>query len=228
MPLNGAQSPELILGLSVKAKYFQLPRDKRVWEAPAIDASELLMIKALQAVKILRLSRLQGIMGTAHPFTDYFRGFDRVEAVRRIFGGRTEQVLHDLKVEFIWTGGYMGVNSLNGNLIVCPRYLNGGDRTDIYLDVIHELVHVRQFMEGKDLFDSRYGYADRPTEIEAYRHTVEEAKRLGLTDARICEYLKTEWMSEGELERLAAAVNIICRPSGGTEESPRKRSRQAH
>jgi hypothetical protein len=169
------------------------------------------MIKALQAVKILGISRLQGIVGTTHPFNDYFRGFDKVEAVRQIFGDRTEQVLRDLKIEFIWVGGYMGVNSLNGNLIVCPKYLNEGDRTDIYLDVIHELVHVRQFMEGKELFDSHYSYAERPTEIEAYQHTIKEARRLGLSDARIYEYLRTEWMDEGEVERLASAVNVRCR-----------------
>lgn len=183
----------------------------RVGEGATMDASELLMIKALQAVKILRLSRLQGMMGATRPFTDYFRGFEKVEAVRKIFGGRTEQVLRDLKVEFIWTGGYMGVNNTNGNLMVSPKYLNSGDKTDIYLDVIHELVHIRQFMDGKELFDERYCYTERPTEIEAYRHTVEEARRLGLSDSRIYEYLRTEWVSERELEQLALAVNVSCK-----------------
>lgn len=189
----------------------QYQAEWRLRGAVAIDASELLMIRALQAVKILRLSRLQSITGAARPFRDYFKGFEKVEAVRSIFGDKTEQVLRDLKVEFIWTGGYMGVNSVNGHLMVCPNYLNKGDKTDIYLDVIHELVHVRQHMEGKDLFDSHYCYTERPTEIEAYRHTVEEAKRLGLSDARIYEYLKTEWISEEELERLASTVNVRCK-----------------
>jgi hypothetical protein len=89
--------------------------------------------------------------------------------------------------------------------------LNKGDKTDIYLDVIHELVHVRQFMEGKDLFDAHHSYTERPTEIEAYRCAVEEARRLGLSDARICKYLKTEWMSDKELEKLASTVNVSCK-----------------
>jgi hypothetical protein len=88
--------------------------------------------------------------------------------------------------------------------------LNEGDRTDIYLDLIHELVHIRQLMEGKKLFDVEYDYADRPTEIEAYQHAVDEARRLGLSDQRICDYLKTEWMSKEDLERLAKAVNVKC------------------
>jgi coenzyme F420-reducing hydrogenase delta subunit len=66
-------------------------------------------------------------------------------------------------------------------------------------------------MEGKELFDSHYSYTERPTEVEAYRHAVEEARRLGLSDARICEYLKTEWMSEKELEQLASTVNVYCK-----------------
>jgi len=163
----------------------------------------------LQMAKVLRLSSLQSAIGTTRPFNDYFRGFEKADAVRRIFGDKTEQVLRDLKIEFIWVGGYMGVNSLNGNLMINPKYLNEGDRTDIYLDVIHELVHVRQFMEGRDLFDSRYSYVERPTEIEAYRHCVEEARRLGLSDARICEYLKTEWINEKELAQLASSVNVL-------------------
>jgi hypothetical protein len=166
---------------------------------------------ALQLVKILRLYRFQSIIGTTRPFSDYFRGFEKVEAVRRIFGDKTDRVLGDLKVEFLWVGGYMGVNNGNGNLMVNPKYLNKGDKTDIYLDVIHELVHVRQFMEGKELFDSNYSYTERPTEVEAYRYAVEEAKRLGLSDERICEYLKTEWMSQKELEQLASTVNVQCK-----------------
>jgi hypothetical protein len=88
--------------------------------------------------------------------------------------------------------------------------LKWGDKTDIYLDLIHELVHVKQLREGKQLFDVEYDYADRPTEIEAYQHAVNEARRLGLDDERICDYLKTEWMSHEDLKKLAKAVNVKC------------------
>jgi hypothetical protein len=143
-----------------------------------------------------------------HPFTDYFKGFEKVEAVKRIFGERTEEVLCNLKVEFSGRRGYMGVSDIDGHLIISAYYLNNGDMTDIYLDVIHELVHVRQFMEGKELFDNRYNYIDRPTEIEAYCHAVKEARSLGLSDERICEYLKTEWIKDEELKRLAKTLNV--------------------
>jgi hypothetical protein len=65
-------------------------------------------------------------------------------------------------------------------------------------------------MEGKELFDMHYSYTERPTEVEAYNVAVQEARRLGLSEERICEYLKTEWMSEQELRRLAKALKVNC------------------
>jgi hypothetical protein len=55
-----------------------------------------------------------------------------------------------------------------------------------------------------------YGYTERPTEIEAYRYAVDEAKSLGLSDDRICDYLKTEWMSNQDLRRLAKTLSVKC------------------
>jgi len=157
-------------------------------------------------VEIVRSVKIQ-----TYPFTDYFKGFEKVDAVRRIFGEKTVDVLRDLRVEFVssrWA--YMGVSDTDGHLIVGANYLKNGDILDIYLDVIHELVHVRQFTEGKKLFEERYNYVERPTEVEAYRHVVEEARRLGLSDKRICSYLKTEWMSDEDLKRLASTLNVKC------------------
>jgi len=139
---------------------------------------------------------------------EYFKGFENVGAVREVFGEDTEKVLNNLKVEFAGIRGYMGVSEIDGHLIIGARYLNEGNIEDVYLDVIHELVHVKQFMEGKELFDSDYAYIERPTEVEAYRHAVKEARRLGMTDRRICEYLKTEWMSDDDLQRLARTVGV--------------------
>ena len=65
-------------------------------------------------------------------------------------------------------------------------------------------------MEGKKLFDDNFSYTNRPTEIEAYRVTVEEARRLGLSDERICQYLKTEWMTDKEFRQLAKAMKVRC------------------
>lgn len=149
-------------------------------------------------------------MGSIHPFTEYFKGFENVDAVRQIFGENTDEVLRKLKVELTTLGGYMWVSDVDGHLVVSSRYLSEGDKVDVYLDVIHELTHVKQFMKGKELFDMRYGYTDRPTEIEAYRNAVEEARRIGLSEERICQHLKTEWMSDRELKQLAKTLNVKC------------------
>jgi hypothetical protein len=159
----------------------------------------------------LKVKIARDVPVSTYPFMDFFKGFEKVEAVRKIFGERTEEVLSKLKVEFAGTRGYMGVNNLDGHLLISANYLKKGELVDIYLDIIHELVHVRQFMEGKELFDDNFSYAERPTELEAYRHTVEEARRLGLNDDRILEYLKTEWMSDEDVKSLAKSLNVRCR-----------------
>jgi hypothetical protein len=158
----------------------------------------------------LKVEITRDVPTVTYLFTDYFKGFEKVEAVRGIFGKNTDAVLGNLRVEFAGMRGYMGVSNVDGHLLISTLYLKKGDMADIYLDIIHELVHVKQFMEGKELFDDRFSYEERPTEIEAYRHAVEEARRLGLSDARICNYLKTEWMTDEEFKRLAETVNVDC------------------
>lgn len=143
-----------------------------------------------------------------YSFAEYFKGFEKVDVIRRIFGDQTERVLSGLKVEFVGFRGYMGVSDVDGHIMMSARYLKEGDTIDIYLDIIHELVHVKQFMEGKKLFDDSFGYVDRPTEIEAYRYAVGEARRLGLDDQRIRSYLKTEWITEDQLRRLVKTVGL--------------------
>jgi hypothetical protein len=175
-----------------------------------MSARELLMTRLMHAVRIFRLNRLLVTRGKKCAFNEYFKGFEKIEAVRRIFGQRTEEILANLRVEFTWFRSYMWVSGVDGHLTVSSYYLNHGDKVDIYLDLIHELVHVKQFLSGKELFDANYDYVDRPTEVEAYKYAVEEAKRLGLSDERICRYLKTDWMSPEDLRRLANALNVKC------------------
>lgn len=163
--------------------------------------------------KILRMFRklpvnLLAVGNTNGLFLEYFKGFDKVEAVKGIFGEKTTEVLSHLRVEFSWLMGYMYVDGGDGHIVISKSYLKNGNKTDIYLDLIHELCHVKQFMEGKELFDPHYEYVDRPTEIEAYRYTVHEARRIGMAEDRICHYLKTEWMTDKDFKRLAKSVEV--------------------
>ncbi len=168
---------------------------------------EYIALRTMRLLRSLHLARLIWMSTSEKMFSDYFKGYAKVEAVKAIFGDKTQEVLQNLKVEFIMFG-YMGVDNTDGHLFVNGRYLNNGDRTDIYLDVVHELCHVKQWMDGRELFDERYDYVDRPTEIEAYRYTVQEAKRIGLNRERILQYLKTEWMSEEDLHRLVKNMGL--------------------
>lgn len=171
-----------------------------------LEYMAFMFVRSLRRLHLARLIRI----GAKHNFNDYFKGFDKNEAVRGIFGEKTEEVLRNLKVEFMGLFGYMGVDNTDGHLLVNARYLESGDKTEIYLDVIHELCHVKQYMDGRELFDGKYDYVDRPTEIEAYRYTVKEARRLGFNDERILDYLKTEWMSDEDLKKLANHLEIAC------------------
>ena len=144
-----------------------------------------------------------------HGFTDYFKGFEKVPAVRSIFGDNTERVLGSLKVEFFSSKfGYMGVSDEDGHLIVSAYYLREGEPVSKYLDVIHELVHVKQYFQGKELFDENYSYVDRPTEIEAYQCSVEEGRRIGMDEDSIAEYLYVEWVSRKEHARLLKTLGV--------------------
>jgi hypothetical protein len=144
-----------------------------------------------------------------HPFKEYFKGFESLPAVREIFGNETDQVLQELQVEFFSSKfGYMGVSDEDGHLVVSAYYLKNGDPVSKYLDIVHELVHVRQYKEGKPLFDESFEYHERPTELEAYSHAVKEARRLGMSDEEIFEYLKVDWMSEEEVRKLSRTLDV--------------------
>jgi hypothetical protein len=142
------------------------------------------------------------------PFKEVFGGFEEIAAVRSIFGDGIDKVLTDLEVEIEDGRGYMRINDKKGSIIVNAKYLKEGEEIYIYLDVIHELVHIRQHKEGKELWDKRYAYYDRPTELEAYRVALREARRLGLTEEKIVDYLKVEWATDVEFRRFLITLEL--------------------
>jgi hypothetical protein len=143
------------------------------------------------------------------PFTDYFVGFEKVAAVKSLFGDETARVLKDLKVEFFSLRfGYMSVSDEDGHLLVSSNHLKNAEPKVLYLDVVHELFHVKQFMEGKNLFQDEFEYVDSPIEVPAYRFTIEEAKRIGMKKKEIIEYLKVEWVTEEQHARLVKTLGL--------------------
>jgi hypothetical protein len=153
---------------------------------------------------------------TRHGFTDYFKGFQELPAVREIFGRETDEVLANLRVEFLNArSDYIWVSDKDGHLIANANYLKDGKKRAIYLDLIHELVHVKQFRDGKKIslkFGRRFEYVDRPTELEAYTHSVREARRLGMSDEEIVDYLNVTWLDQDEVRRLARHLGVKVPP----------------
>lgn len=152
----------------------------------------------------------KGIPPDLHPFTDYFQGFEKVGVIKDLFAERTDEILSNLKVEFFsarW--GYMSTSDKDAHLLISTHHLDTSDFRTVYLDVVHELCHVKQFFDGRTLYDDRFSYVDSPVEIEAYKTTVQEAKRLGMSNAEIAEYLKVEWTSEEDQKKLLVNLGLV-------------------
>ncbi len=142
-------------------------------------------------------------------FNDYFKGFNKVKAIQNLFGDQTENILNNLKVEFFSSRfGYMGLSDSDGHLLISTYHLKNSEFHILYLDIIHELFHLKQFQEGKQLFSSEYSYVDNPIEIDAYRYTIDEAKKIGMNREEIIEYLKVEWIDDIEHARLLKSLDI--------------------
>lgn len=144
-----------------------------------------------------------------HTILDVFPGLDRSNAFVALFpDGLRAEVLRDCRIDVVPEDMYMYIDDDAGNIVAGLGYLREGDEKIVYLDVLHELTHIRQWHDGKELWDRRYNYVDRPTEIEAYRVAVAEARRLGMGDREIAEYLRVEWTSREEHERLCKHLGV--------------------
>jgi hypothetical protein len=151
---------------------------------------------------------------TVYPFTRFFKGFEEVPAVRGVFGAQTRRVLRALKVEFFSSRfGYMGTSDLDGHLIISTRHLHDSPFRTVYLDIVHELCHVKQFRDGRPLFYPKLSYVDAPSEIEAYRITIQEGRRVGMTNEELVDYLKIEWITPREHRRLARRCGLAWKRS---------------
>jgi hypothetical protein len=93
-------------------------------------------------------------------------------------------------------------------IVIGQEHLRDSPELVLFLDIFHDLCHIRQRHAGAELFDDKFSYVRRPTEVEAYRFVVVEGHRLGVDDAVLREYLKVEWISEAELLELLTAVGV--------------------
>ncbi len=112
-------------------------------------------------------------------------------------------------VEISGRRGYVFVDVDVPCIVLSESYLRDGDEVDLYLDLLHELTHLRQLEQGCDLWDERFPYVDRPTEVEGYAVAVEEGRRLGMTEREVRRHLSNPWMSATDVRRLLAHVDAF-------------------
>ena len=151
-----------------------------------------------------------------YPLVDVFPDIRACEILADIFADEKEidAVIARTTVSVVDLPYEIFVNNDDGSITICLNHLRGASDVILYLDIIHELCHVKQHLEGRDLYDRSKPYVDRETEIEAYEITVREARRIGLNDDAILNYLSVSWITPEEHKRLACRLDV----KGGIQE----------
>jgi hypothetical protein len=146
-----------------------------------------------------------------YSLVEIFDGLQEVNILTKVF--KTKEEIDDvfLKTKVIVEDSdhYMYVKNDDATIVIGFKHLKNSDSKILYLDIVHELVHVMQQRKGLDLYDKSFAYVDRPTEIEAYEIAVMEAKNLGMSKEEILEYLVVEWITPEEHKRLISHMDLF-------------------
>lgn len=163
-----------------------------------------------------------------HPLLAAFPGLDALETAHRLEPDDTararlfDETCVEVVAEDIWMyiapwdtpknrkrhGAKSVVAHGSDCVVIGQSHLAESPALTLFLDIFHELCHVRQRHDGRELWDRRWSYARRPTEVEAYRFVVDEGRRLGVGDAVLREYLEVEWISKAEHRDLLTACGV--------------------
>jgi hypothetical protein len=146
-----------------------------------------------------------------HPYLALLPHVVESPATRRIESPATPLtgLLRSARVRIEPGDGYVWVDDEAPAIVLIENYYRAGNLLDLYLDLIHELAHLRQLAEGHDLWDESRRYVDRPTEIEGYAIAIEEGRRLGMTEADITRHLSNPWMTPADVIRLRENVETF-------------------
>jgi hypothetical protein len=139
-----------------------------------------------------------------YPYRSLLPRFEQSPAARRIETAAVplSALLDSARVRIKQHKGYCYVDVQIPAIVLSEDYYARANPLDLYLDLAHELTHLRQLSEGKNLWDHSIHYVDRPTEIEGYAVAVEEGLRLGMTEADIIHHLSNPWLDDSEVARL--------------------------
>ena len=119
-----------------------------------------------------------------------------------------DEVLSTVSLNVVEAPHYMYINREDGSINSGLGHLRNSDAEVLYLDILHELYHVKQQREGADLYPRNVAYTDNPTEIEAYEYAVKAGRHIGMTDADILNYLFVEFVSHEDHIKLAKRLGV--------------------
>jgi hypothetical protein len=144
-----------------------------------------------------------------HPYRLLLPRFEESPAARRIETPTIPigSLLDSARVKIKKGEGYLYVDVKIPAITLIEDYYHRANALDLYLDLAHELMHLRQLVEGRNIWDHSLHYVDRPTEIEGFAVAVEEGLRLGMTEEHVIQHLSNPWLSDGEVERLRKNID---------------------
>jgi hypothetical protein len=162
-----------------------------------------------------------------HPLLAVFPGLDRLPAAARLEADRSkrEKLLEETCVEIVDADMWMYVApwdlpaGARGRwkpviapgrdcIVVGASHLRESSELMLFMDIFHELCHVIQRRDGANLWEPGLSYVERPTEVEAYRFVVREARDFGVSEPFLREYLKVEWISDKEHLELLRTLGV--------------------
>ncbi len=161
-----------------------------------------------------------------HPLLAAFPGLDRLATARRFLSDpdRRAKVLDETCVmivdEDLWMyvapwdvpgkpRGWRPVVSPGSDCIVIGKaHLRESSELMLFMDIFHELCHVRQRQDGAEIFDRTVSYVRRVTEIEAYRFAIDEGRRVGASNEFLRDYLHVEWIDDSDFRQLLDVMGV--------------------
>ena len=162
-----------------------------------------------------------------HPLTTVFPGFleappfakypGPADRTRAIAEGTSVQIVPDetwmyvaphAVPPFAEEAGWKPHTSRTNCIVVGLKHLSESPSITLYMDIYHEFFHILQREAGRELWDEAHDYVDSPTELEAYRFSIAEARRLGVPDSFLRHYLEVEWVSPTDHLRLLRNLGV--------------------
>jgi len=150
----------------------------------------------------------------AAPFRKYPGPADRTRAIAE---GTSVQIVADetwmyvaphVPPPFAEEVGWKPHTSRTNCIVVGFTHLVESPSITLYMDIYHEFFHILQREAGHELWDDAHDYVDSPTELEAYRFSLAEARRLGVPESFLRHYLEVEWVSPADHLRLLKNLGV--------------------